>query len=367
MGKLSTLSDTNFKPKNLSIKKETSGKVGWQSPSNLAIVKYWGKYGRQLPSNPSLSITLSEAHTRTQIEYEVDNKRKDTEIQFSFEGVENNQFKNRIIKFFSSIEEYLPFLIHSKLVIKTENSFPHSSGIASSASGMSALALCLCSIERELEPEGLNDKSFFFRKSSFISRLGSGSACRSVYPYFGLWGEADSVKASSNLYATPFEDFDPLFKSLRNDILIVSTKKKSVSSSAGHQLMKDNVYASTRFSQATHRTNELITLLSKGDIAAFGEMLESEALTLHALMMASDPSYLLMEPNTLSAISQIRRFRKEKGIPVYFSLDAGPNIHIISFEDNRSEIEKLLSELEQYAVEGRILKDKIGIGAKRII
>jgi len=342
------------------------GSTHWKSPSNLAIVKYWGKYGRQLPRNPSISITLSEAVTTTSIDYEVSSAISAMRMEFLFEGQANAPFAARIQKFLESITEFFPFLTSARLQINSSNSFPHSSGIASSASSMSALALCLCDIEKNLgQNDLLQDSGYFMKKASFISRLGSGSACRSVYPHFALWGAVDGDVQSSDLYAVPQPDFHSLYNGLRNDILIVSASEKSVSSTAGHQLMETNLYAQQRFNQANERVVQLKDILKAGDLEAFGEMLESEALTLHALMMASNPSYMLMEPNTIHVINELRSFRKSSGIPIYFSLDAGPNMHIISFEKDRPQVNSFLDSVRHYAVNGKIISDKIGVGAIR--
>jgi diphosphomevalonate decarboxylase len=346
--------------------KEKKGQVTWQSPSNLAIVKYWGKYGEQLPSNPSLSITLSNSLTETQIDYHFDPKRQKNEIDFCFEGIRNKSFADRINKFINSLSSFFSFLTHSHFAINSRNTFPHSSGIASSASSMSALALCLCSIEKSIVDNNqvVVDRAYFLRKASFISRLGSGSACRSLYPSFALWGETNNYSHSSDLYAIEVADFHPVYSGIHDDILIVSELAKSVSSSVGHSLMEKNPYASQRFQQASDRIGRLKNVLINGDVGEFGKILESEALTLHAMMMASDPSYILMEPNTINVMNAIRSFRLDTGLPVFFSLDAGPNVHIISFSDNRAQVSNLLIDLKSFANRGAIIEDRIGEGPK---
>ncbi len=342
---------------------EKSGKVSWQSPSNLAIIKYWGKYGNQLPRNPSLSITLSKAVTQTAINYSFERRRKKSSLNFLFHGQENRAFSQRISRFLSALIPYFPFIRQTAFSISSENSFPHSSGIASSASGMSALALCLCSIENQLkQSEEHALESSFFWKASFIARLGSGSACRSVFPSFAFWGETPHYKDSSDLHAIGIENYSKIYDGLRNDILIISKSEKTVSSSEGHRLMTSNTYAKARYRQAFNRIEELAPILRSGDLHDFGKLLESEALTLHALMMTSDPSYLLLEPNTIRVLSTIRAFRRDTGIPVFFSLDAGPNVHIISFEKDKHEMPSLLSELMPYSENGMIISDSIGIG-----
>ena len=351
---------------NYSVEKPSGGEVEWISPSNLAVVKYWGKYGTQLPRNPSISITLSEAVTQTNIRFTTDPQIKNLEINFLFEGEANTAFENRIKKFLSSIASYFPFLTSSVLNIESKNSFPHSSGIASSASSMSALALCLCDIERNLSPESLSSDHSFFQKASFISRLGSGSACRSVYPHFSIWGETEHDDKASNLYALGIKEFHPSFKGICNDIFIVDAKEKEVSSSAGHELMERNPYAQIRYNIANENIETLQHVLQTGEVWKFGEILEAEALSLHALMMVSEPSYTLMRPNTLKMIEVIRSFRNNNKIPVFFSLDAGPNIHLISYDEDRKELQPLLDELLSYTENGVVLNDKIGEGPEKV-
>ena len=203
--------------------------------SNLAIIKYWGKYGRQLPRNPSISITLDAAFTETTIAYQAKTGADEgIALDFAFEGKANEAFRTKLLKFLESITDIFPFLRQLELNIQSYNSFPHSAGIASSASSMSAIALCLCSMEHRLFGS-LEEDTAYRQKASFIARLGSGSACRSIYAKMALWGQTGEVEQSSDLYAIPFEtQTHEIFKSCHDDILIASRGEKSVSSSAGH-------------------------------------------------------------------------------------------------------------------------------------
>jgi len=161
---------------------------------------------------------------------------------------------------------------------------------------MSALALCLCSMEDEIF-QTLQDDIEFDKKASYVARLGSGSACRSIYGGLAMWGQMGEVENSSDLYAVSYSDeTHEVFKSFHDDILLVSTGEKSVSSTAGHALMEDNIYAAPRFQQAGQRMHTLLEALRTGDVETFGNIAENEALTLHAMMMASNPSYMLIEP-----------------------------------------------------------------------
>ena len=162
------------------------GSVTWRSPSNIAIIKYWGKHGIQLPRNPSISFTLSEAHTNTSIKYapKTENHHQVT-LDFLFANQPKEAFKVKIQQYFESLLEVFPFIKQLHFTIESNNSFPHSAGIASSASAMSALALCLCEIERQLFGNLISEPEFL-RKASYLARLGSGSACRSVYPKIAI-------------------------------------------------------------------------------------------------------------------------------------------------------------------------------------
>lgn len=339
------------------------GKVKWQSPSNIALVKYWGKHGQQLPNNPSISFTLNHAHTITEIEYVPKTEKGEVTLDFFFEGKSNVPFGQKIKKFLKTHIDLFPWVRQFHFKIDSDNSFPHSSGIASSASSMSALVMCLLDIEARH-----SSKELSLQKASYLSRLASGSASRSVYPKLAIWGAHSSIPGSSNLYAVEYgNEVNPMFHTFHDDILIVSKVEKSVSSTAGHALMNDNIYAENRYMQANQNLMDIIRAMKEGDLEKFGEIVESEALTLHALMMCSTPSYMLMEPNTISIINEIRRYRKETNHPVYFTLDAGPNIHLLYPHNIEQEVNPFINEvLKPYCVDGKIINDQVGQGSKKI-
>lgn len=341
--------------------------ITWKSPSNIALVKYWGKYGEQLPLNASISFTLSNAFTIMKMGYEPKLDDGQISLDFEFEGKKNEAFKIKIEQFLQKTLPTFPFLSAYQLHLKSENSFPHSTGIASSASSMSALALCLCSLEKEIFDSTISEE-LFFQKASTIARLGSGSASRSVYPILGQWGIHSNIEGSSQSFAIPFtKNIHPIYFTFRDAILIVSKKEKSVSSRAGHGLMNQNPFAESRYLQANNHLYTLITCLQNGDLMQFGSIVEKEALTLHALMMMSEPSFILLKPNTLQIIEKIKAYRAETSIPVFFTLDAGPNVHVLYPESVAKEVEtfieeKLLSDCE----DGFWIKDKVGNGPTKM-
>jgi diphosphomevalonate decarboxylase len=342
--------------------------VEWQSPSNIAIVKYWGKHGRQLPNNTSISFTLSQAHTVTKVIATPKKIENSVSLDFLFQEEPMPAFEKKISTFLRYIGEvHFPYIFNHHFEIRSSNTFPHSSGIASSASSMSALALCLVDLHRQLTDYKYDENSFYSQAST-IARLGSGSACRSLFPVMGLWGYHPDIDHSSDGYAI---DISPkahdVFKSFHDDILIISGDEKSVSSTVGHSLMQNNPYADARYDQANKRCITLLKALQTGDIDEFGKICEDEAMTLHALMMCSDPSFILMKPNSLIAIEKIRNFRRDTGLNLYFTLDAGPNVHLLYPHDQQESIHAFIeSELLQLCHEQKVIKDFVGFGPKKI-
>lgn len=339
-----------------------SGQVHWRCPSNLAIVKYWGKHGVQLPRNPSISLTLDAAYTDTQMAY-APKATGGISLDFTFEGQPRPAFQAKMVRFLDQLRPIFPFVEQLHFTVASHNSFPHSAGIASSASSMAALALCLCSVEQALFGT-LADEGAFMQKASYIARLGSGSASRSVYGVAAMWGASDAVADASDLYAIPFAHrVHEVFKGFHDTILIASRGEKSVSSTAGHQLMEGNIYAASRYEQARNRCRDLADILVQGDVTAFGEMAEDEALTLHALMMCSKPSYMLMRPASLEMIERVRAYRQDTGQALYFSLDAGPNLHLLYPHEIHGEVSAFIaSDLAPLCEDGFYIEDRVGDG-----
>ncbi len=345
------------------------GRVGWACPSNIALVKYWGKKGKQLPQNPSISFTLSECRSETFVTFE---KADRFGFSFFFEGKENPAFGAKIERFLLENQAFFPFINQLNLKVESRNTFPHSSGIASSASSMSAFVMCLLDIEYQfagIEHQLAGNFGVNAQKASYFSRLASGSAARSVFPAMALWGKTEAYKGSSDEYAVSLEnDIHPVFKTYHDSILIVSGETKSVSSRAGHALMEGNPYAPARYAQANENIKNLLSALKSGDLDTFINITESEALQLHALMMCSNPSFILMKPNTLNLINEIRRFREETKTPVCFTLDAGPNVHLLYPDNEAKKVEKFIkNELVTFCNQGRWIADHVGDGPKNLL
>jgi diphosphomevalonate decarboxylase len=334
--------------------------TSWQSPSNIAIVKYWGKFEPQLPANASLSFTLSACNTQTRMTALPSSNGGSFIVHM--DGVEQTGFAPKIQGFFKRIQHLLPWLYDYHFQIDTHNTFPHSSGIASSASGMSALALCLVDFHMQLgHPLTATERLLL---ASELARLGSGSAARSVYGGAVVWGKHPDIPGSADEVAIPVNEvLHPVFQNYQDVVLLVEKGKKATSSTAGHGLMINHPYAQTRFQQANQRLSELMVILKSGDLERFGALSEAEALTLHAMMMTSTPNFVLMKPNTLAILELIREFRAQTGIQAAFTLDAGANVHLLFPEaDKQKVLEFVDSSLVAYCHEGHYICDQMGNG-----
>jgi len=340
--------------------------ASWQSPSNIALVKYWGKHGTQLPRNPSLSFTLSSCVTRMQVT--VDPAGPAGELDVRYDGTPRPAFEGKIRTFFRLLDAHFPWLDDASVAIDSVNTFPHGAGIASSASAMSALALCLTEIHDKISgTQDTGDADWWLRVSG-VARLGSGSACRSVFPGAALWGATDGIAGSSDDFAIPWAgNMDAIYREFRDTILIVSSAEKSVSSTAGHALMDSLPYAPVRYAEARQNLARLVDAMSRRDgLVDFMAICESEALQLHALMMSGSTPFILMEPGTLAIIKAVWRFRRDTGIPVCFTLDAGPNVHLLYPAEVEHRVMSFVrDELVAHCSDGRFIEDGVGKGPVR--
>jgi diphosphomevalonate decarboxylase len=179
-----------------------------------------------------------------------------------------------------------------------------------------------------------------------------------------VWGETASVPGSSQDYGVEYPHaVHEVFRSYRDVVALVDVGQKAVSSTAGHQLMEQHPFRAQRFAQAHDHLAALGPILASGDLDAFIELVELEALTLHGLMMSSSPSYILMRPNTLQIIEAIRGFRRETGTPISFTLDAGANVHILfpaEFEQTAMDFVKV--HVLPRCKDGRAIADRVGQG-----
>lgn len=326
----------------------------WTAPANIAFVKYWGKKGHQLPANPSLSMTLSECVTKTKTTF---SPSSGLSVELNLDGKSQIAFAQKIKKYLESLQTELPWFNNVAVKIETSNTFPHGTGIASSASGLAAFALTLADYLRSLKND--SDEGLFLKRASYLSRLASGSACRSLYGGYTTWGES-FLAGSSDKYATTFM-VHPDLTQLCDTVMVVDSSEKQVSSRSGHGRMSEHFFAEARFKQARSNFQRCVESLQSGDMEEVGKILEAEALSLHAMMMTSPEAYTLLKPNSLAAMEAVWAFRRETQLPLYFTLDAGPNLHLIYPEAFKHKIQTFIGH-ELAPLAESLIHDKTGDG-----
>ena len=220
--------------------------------------------------------------------------------------------------------------IKLKAKIKTRNNFPKGIGVASSASGFAALTLA-ASGAVNLTPSK--------RKLSILARLGSGSACRSIPNGIVEWRKG---KDSNSSYS--YSLYSPNYWSLIDIVVVVDAKEKKISSTKGHGLAKKSPFFKARIDGLEQKLTAIKKAMKNKNFKKFGEILEKEALNMHAVMMTSTPSLLYWQGKTIEIIQAIKSWRKE-GLKSYFTLDAGPTVHVICLKKNLSSVKRKLSQI----------------------
>jgi diphosphomevalonate decarboxylase len=282
--------------------------------SNIAFIKYWGVDDAtiNLPQNNSISLTLADAHTTTTLEWLP--ARDLTRDELTLDGVRLDERKAaRLVRHLDRIRALAA--VDDRARVVSQNNFPMASGIASSASGFAALTTAAC------HALGLNLDA---TRLSAIARRGSGSASRSLFGGFVEWerGHDDASSVARQLH--PADHWD-----LYDVVAVVSGAEKAVSSEQGHQLAGSSPLNRGRVAGLDHALTEVRTALADRDLHRLGPVIEQDALAMHAVMMTSSPSLLYWQPGTLEIIHAIRQWREQEGLAAYFTIDAGPNIHVI--------------------------------------
>lgn len=341
--------------------------LGFIAPSNIALVKYWGKRANQYPCNPSISFSLRNSTTKTIAEYSR-KMNQGVSLDFSFYQKVDSGFSEKINQYFEKVSKETSVINNYHFKISSQNTFPHSAGIASSASSMASLALILATIEEENNSKKLVNQIEFQKRAAYLARIGSGSATRSIYGGFVSWGKNSFLAESSDDFGISIDSIiHNDFKRIADAILIVDTKVKKISSSRGHELMNTHPYREIRFKEAFYNYQTCLDALKLGDWKALAFVIEREAMSLHALMMMSNPPFILLHPNSLKIINLITEFRDKTKLPITYTIDAGPNIHLLyDRQYKQNVIDFIQNELKTFLEDGRFIDDEIGEGPIRL-
>lgn len=299
------------------------------APSNIALCKYWGKRDAELnlPQTSSLSISLGE-------------KGSTCTLRQAHEGQDQFKLNDREMELTSSFSQRLSAyldLFRTKAVphfqVEMQMNLPLAAGLASSACGFASLVLAL----NDFFAWGLAEREF-----SILARLGSGSACRSVMKGFVEWQagvSADGMDSYAVKLNLPWPE-------LRLGLLLVSTQEKPLSSRLAMErtAASSPLYAS--WPAKVERDLSLIKqALAEQNFQALGETAESNALTMHALMLSAWPPISYALPQTITAMHEIWQLRQE-GLPVYFTQDAGPNLKLLFLAADQQKLSRHFPEME---------------------
>jgi diphosphomevalonate decarboxylase len=281
-------------------------KATYRVGSNIAFIKYWGVADPaiNLPLNNSISLTLADAHTTTTVAWDTDGALATDEITLDDVQLETKAAA-RLVRHLDRLRALAG--VDWRARVASRNNFPAAAGIASSASGFAALTVAgAAALGLDLSPTQL----------SALARLGSGSASRSLFGGFVEWERGHDHDSS---VARPL--FGPEHWALCDLVAVVSRAAKATSSEGGHRLA--GTLASLPTALETVRS-----AIAERDLHRLGPVIEADALAMHAVMMTSQPSLLYWQPATLTLLHAVPQWRAE-GLAVYFTIDAGPNVHLI--------------------------------------
>jgi len=278
---------------------------------NIALIKYWGDLDPHLhiPANGSISMNLKELITRTSVTFD----QGLPQDQFTLDGTQvSGAGLERVSSLLNKVRRKAG--INHFASVDSHNNFPTGAGIASSASGFAALSLA-ASKAAGLE---LDEKDL-----SRLARTGSGSACRSIPAGFVEWQPGGIDQDSYAFSIAPPEHWE-----LVDCIVVVSQEEKQISSSMGHSLAPTSLLQSVRVANAPRRLDICREAIRRRDFKVLAEVVELDSNLMHAVMITSTPSVMYWQPETVKIMQVVKSWRSG-GLPVCYTIDAGPNVHVL--------------------------------------
>lgn len=336
------------------------------SPSNIAFVKYWGKLPgqNQVAANSSLSMTLGHCESVTSCALLPEGS--DHRVTFGDRPVlRGDKDGRKIFQHLDRMAAYgrehspagtLPENWSGLYLVNTYNTFPTSAGIASSASGISALTIAAAAAMRDTACwHQLAEQGFSRLVLADLARLGSGSAGRSLYGGFVRWQSGEGAEqAIDQLWP---ENHWPLC----DTIAVLSRREKAVSSTDAHREVWTSPLFALRLQTLPHTLAVIEAAIAARDIAAMGEAIEQEAINMHSVSMTAERPITFPSQQSFDLMAAIKSWRREKGLRAYFTLDAGENVHIIHEADQLAKLKELLADFG--GIED-VLYDRIGAGPR---
>ncbi len=315
------------------------------APANIAFIKYWGKANNELrlPLNDSFSMNLSGAYTITTVEF---SKNYEADEVILLDGEFSDKEVARVIRGLDLIRERAGS--DEKACVVTKNSFPKGAGSAASASGFAALTVAgFAALNVQLTEKEL----------TIFARQGSGSACRSIPDGFVLWEKGTTSNAS---YA--YSLYNEHYWDLRDILVIVDSHMKKVSTTEGMETIRTSPHLEARLSAIPKRMENIKKAFLHRDFARFGEITEEDCLDMHKVMQTQEPPLVYWNDTTRMIMDAVVAWRSA-GLPVYFTIDAGPNVHLICEGEREGRVlEKIrsLSGIED------VIRNRVAAGARVI-
>lgn len=321
------------------------------APSNIAFIKYWGRKNEELrlPENGSISMNLSNLLTTTTVEFSKKYKEDQVEIYSSdkigrhpersvatdrissmgfYRPAKAGLQNDKVIKHLDRVRNLAKINLKAKVVSK--NNFPQGTGLSSSASGFAALTFAASNAAGLKLPE---------KELSTLARQGSGSACRSIPDGFVEWLDGDISETS---YSKSI--FPPDYWDIVDVVCILTAEEKDVSTTEGQKRADSSPFYKIRLQNIKNKIVNIKKAMREKDFKTFGEITEAEALELHSIMLTSNPSLIYWYPATIIVMKAVKKWRAE-GLPVYFTVNTGQNIHVICEGKNSNKVIRKLSNL----------------------
>ena len=295
---------------------------------NIAFIKYWGNRDNdlRLPANSSISMSLGALETHTSVYLQPEPRSDELELDGS---PQSGPALERVSKFLDIIRAASGN--HEFARVVSENSFPKSAGVASSASAFAALAMAAA------HAYGLDLTE---RELSILARRGSGSAARSIPAGFVEWHAGSSSEDSYAETIAPPEHWQ-----LWDCIAMVEDQPKKVGSTQGHQLADTSPLQSARLLDADRRLDLCRQAILQKDFTKLADVIELDSNMMHAVMLTSRPPLMYWSPLSIEIMRQVAAWRAG-GLEVAYTLDAGPNIHIICSADSRHTVIERLAAIQ---------------------
>jgi diphosphomevalonate decarboxylase len=294
---------------------------------NIALIKYWGDIDPDLhiPANGSISMNLADLTTRTSVRFQP--ALPQDQLILNGEPTIGKALE-RVSAFLNRIRQLAGITSFAR--VESHNNFPTGVGMASSASGFAALSLAAtCAVGLELDEKDL----------SRLARIGSGSACRSIPGGFVEWQAGSSDEDSYAYSIAPAEHWDVV-----DNIAVVSREEKQISSNVGHSLAPSSLLQTVRLADTPHRLNQCRKAILDRDFDLLADIIELDSNLMHAVMITSEPPLLYWQPATVEIMHAVQASRKQ-GLAVCYTIDAGPNVHVLCLGDQAERVRERLSQI----------------------